>query len=135
MAIRKASETLLGKEWLFVTLDSCRGEHLRNGYSNLREYLPENSKWIGSGILIEGSDILDLDEKAKIIVPFSAVYVVDKGILNLPKTYDVTSESEQFKATLPDDLRENLSRPGIYAYLADGCGLNYCFADDTLDIF
>jgi len=70
-----------------------------------------------------------------ILVPFSAAYVVDEDALEFPRPYSLTSESETFESALPNDLEENFLKPGVHAYFADGCGLNFCLADASLAAF
>jgi hypothetical protein len=129
MVISAATEKLLSKAWLIVALDSNRGERLRQSYGYLKEKLPEYAKWTGSGIRFQGHDLSALVRESGILVPFSAAYVVDEDASELPTPYSLTSESQTFESTLPIHLQESFSHPGVHAYFADGCGLNYCLSD------
>jgi hypothetical protein len=129
--VSRASEKLLSSVWLIVALDSSRGEDLHKSYEFLKKQLPETAKWTGAGIRIEGRNIREVSENPRMLVPFSAVYVMDEVALETGILYDRTSEAETFEAGLPEQLKSTFLRPGIAAYFADGCGLNYCLADDS----
>jgi hypothetical protein len=132
MVVSSASEKLLDHVWLIVTLDSSRGENLHKSFEYLKKQLPETAKWTGFGIRIEGRNIREVAENQRIFTPFSAVYITDNDTLELGALYDRTSESETFESALPDQLKSVFLKPSIYAYFADGCGLNYCLTDASL---
>jgi hypothetical protein len=131
MVIGAASEGLLSKAWLIVALDANRGEKLRESYAFLKERLPETARWTGAGIRVEGRDLAELNKDSGILVPFSAVYVLDEDASENQILYNLTSESEKFESILPNSLKENFLQSGFHAYFADGCGLNYCLTDTS----
>jgi hypothetical protein len=49
--------------------------------------------------------------------------------------YDRTSEAGTFQTGLPEQLKAMFSKPGVAAYLADGCGLNYCLSDECFESY
>jgi hypothetical protein len=133
--IRESPEILLSKVWLFVALDSNRGEKLRESFEHLKNRLPESAGWTGLGIRLEGHALASLVRQKGIFVPYSAAYVVDEGALELLNPYTATAESGTFETTLPDNLAANFLKPGVHAYFADRSGLNYCLANPSLASF
>jgi len=130
--VARASEKLLSHIWLIVALDSSRGEDLRKSYEFLKKKLPETAKWTGAGIRIEGRNIRHVAQNLRILVPFSAAYVMDRETSETGTLYNRTSESETFEGGLPEQLKATFLKPGVAAYFADGCGLNYCLTDASL---
>lgn len=129
MVLEAAPQDLLDKTWVIVALDSSRGERLRNSYEYLKNQFPGSAEWTDSGIRLPGRDLLAMIEKSRILVPFSAAFVFDQRFSSPSRLYNLTSESETFEETAPRSLEINFSNPGVLAYFADGCGLNYCLAD------
>ena len=135
MVLKAAPPNLLDKTWVIVALDSSRGKWLRDSYEYLKDQLPSSADWTDFGIRLPGRDLLVMIEKSRILVPFSAAFVFDQGFSSPSALYDLTSESETFEETVPRSLEVNFSNPGVLAYFADGCGLNYCLADSALTTF
>lgn len=135
MVVQAAPRELLNKKWLLVALDSNRGQHLARSYEFLKKQLPSRVKLMDSGIAFDGSDLVSAVEIPGIIVPFSAAFVLDYSISQAPTAYNLTSESETLHNLVPDDLKDAFRKPGVHAYFADGCGLNYCLRNDSLEVF
>jgi hypothetical protein len=123
-----ASDEILNKDWLIVALDSARGDSLYKSYVFLKNRLPQTGRWIEPGIRFQGYDLV----KADILVHFSAAFVLDPKAAEPAPVYNLTSESETFESALPPNLIDDFQTPGVLAYFADGCGLNYCCVDASL---
>ena len=126
--IDNVPDLILDKDCLIVALDSNRGDDLRKAYDVLEARMPD-SVWANGGIRIDGHSFCRICKLPGIIVPFTAIFILEKNATDLHDLYSLTSESEVYQSDIPTQLIENLNVPGILAYMADGCGLNYAATD------
>lgn len=85
-------------------------------------------EWLDNGIRFDGDAFRKFSTLKGNLVPFTAVFILEKNAPSPEQVYNLTSESETFETNIPVQLKENLTRPGVLAYLADGCGLNYAIS-------
>lgn len=119
------------QHWLFVAIDSSRGDAIARAGKHFSKSLAKQNiqSWSGpEGLWIPGKFLKDVCGKSNIIVPYSAAYIFDRPIdIVDPPKYTSTSESDVFSEGLPEILKMDLERFGAYGYVADGDGLNYAF--------
>jgi hypothetical protein len=114
--------------WLFVALDSLRGDSLSTNRETILDRFLANqvkASW-HEGIWIAAADLPMAVERG-LIVPFSAAYLFHAGVPRFTTEfkYTLTSESEQFQSEVPQSLRLEMEQMRACAYLSDGVGLNY----------
>lgn len=135
MALDEMKSILANYNWLIVAIDSNRREHLQKTRRTVSELLQSKSAqfwWTDAGLWIRGQDIVKAVD-ASVLVHFSAVYIFGRNVeqCTIPE-YSSTSESGAFQERIPLSLKSSLEKAGAKGYIADGCGLNYCFIDETL---
>jgi hypothetical protein len=130
------------QNWLFVAIDSSRGEHFARALNSFCAILGKHQieSWAGpEGLWIPGKFLKDVVYKTDVIVPYSAAYIFDcrKKAVDSPK-YTKTSESDDFSRGEPELLKIELERLGASGYVADGDGLNFAicgrWADDYITV-
>ena len=123
-------------DWAFVCVDSARGKTLRALQQLIQEKVGASAGAGGEddGLLwIAGSDLVQVDEAAHVVVPYSAAYVFPAGSrATVLPTYNLTSECETFSERAPAAVTEYLSKTEAVGFFADGDGLNYCAKDEAL---
>jgi hypothetical protein len=126
---------LINTNWLFVVLDSARGDLL-----SVREFLtPKLEKegvnfwWGQEGLWIAGQELTKDFMASKVIVAFTAAFVFDSHVKcsAKPQFDDTTDQGEFIGSQLKAASRE-IERLKAKAYVADGCGLQCVFADSVL---
>ena len=129
MFIHNAPESIWNKDWLIVAWDSSRGVDLKRSYNYLKKQML-SPEWLDNGIRFSGDAFRKFAALKENLVPFTAVFILEKDAPSPEPVYNLTSEAETFKTHLPTELEENLKMPGVLAYLADGCGLNYAISNN-----
>lgn len=121
--------------WLFVCVDSLRGEVLKaRNVELLRRMAATGLKlgWCG-GVWVPHVQVRQA-VASHLIIHFNAAYMFD-GVISDTDTlpdFDRTSEGIQFREQLPESLIREVKRLGSCGYLSDGVGLNYYVACSRL---
>jgi hypothetical protein len=122
--------------WLFVTLDSARGEHLKLP----REYLtPQLQRegidfwWEEEGLWFPGSELTKDFVFSQIVVNFSAAYIFPSSVKRCAKPqFSETTDRGEFSDVQSKAVTREIDKLKAKACVADGCGLQCVFADEAL---
>jgi len=129
----------LGKKtnWLFVTLDSNRGDSLNGALSNISRMLAENqvAHWTGQGGLwIPQAELTKKYVEDRIVVLFSAAFIFPENIKVSERPFfnATTDRGRAFDDSQIEACRDEIIRLGALAYATDGCGLQCVLSDEEL---
>lgn len=136
--IQSFTEILSRFDWLFVCIDSSRGESLTSNKEYWDRYVGGNNlrvAWTPVGFIVPKSDILSAAkiENNPFIVNFSGAYLFDDASrLDEWPNFSGTGDSWDFDELISSQLVNDVRRCSAAAYFCDGMGVNYFLSDSTI---
>jgi hypothetical protein len=121
--------------WLFVTLDSARGN-----LSRVREFLTPKLQrervvfwWRAEGLWIAGVELAKTFINNEVVVPFSAAFIFSSEVKCCEKAqFDDTPDQGEFTGLQLEAATREIIRLGAKAYIADGAGLQCVVLDQDI---
>jgi hypothetical protein len=126
------SPVLHEMNWLFVALDSTRGD-----FGAVEKHLSPELKrnnitfwWGDGGLWLPGEELI----KSFIVVPFSACYIFEREVKSCAKpSFNTTTDmGEPFADDEVKAVFNEITKLKALCYAADGCGLQYVSLDEKL---